>query len=135
MAVCGVPSCRSMPVARAMCPKHYQRWKAHGTTDDPKPTREERFWAKVDRSGPGGCWLWTASTREGYGYFGLGRRDEGMVDAHRFAYELLVGPIPAGLEIDHLCRVRRCVNPPHLEAVTSAENKRRALRVRYGKVA
>lgn len=49
-----------------------------------------------------------------------------MVLAHRYAYELLVGPIPEGLHIDHLCRVRLCVNPAHLEAVTCHENNRRS---------
>lgn len=84
-----------------------------------------RFWAKVDKDGPGGCWLWTAGrTNGGYGMFGVeGNR---TVPAHRYAYELLVGPIPGGLTIDHLCRVRHCVNPAHLEAVTYAENNRRS---------
>lgn len=67
-----------------------------------------------------GCWLWVGATRgTGYGAFGIGRR---QFQAHRVAYELLVGPIPQGLQIDHLCRVRRCVNPAHLEPVTQREN-------------
>lgn len=83
---------------------------------DPVP----RFWSKVDLDGPGGCWLWTAGDNgEGYGRFWTGT---GSMQAHRFAYELLVGPIPEGLQIDHLCRVRRCVNPAHLEPVTQREN-------------
>ena len=78
-------------------------------------TPEERFWAKVDKTDD--CWLWTANrTNAGYGHFWLDRR---MVLAHRFAYELLIGPIPDGLTLDHLCRVRACVNPAHLEAVTN----------------
>lgn len=78
---------------------------------------EERFWAKVNKTDD--CWLWTATTAHGYGNF---RFDGKMVRAHRFAYTLLVGPIPAGLEIDHLCRIRACVNPFHLEPVTHREN-------------
>ena len=84
-------------------------------------TPEERFWPKVNKTDS--CWLWTASkSSDGYGGFRLAGK---MVRAHRFAYELLVGPIPDGLELDHLCRVRECVNPKHLEAVTLQENIRR----------
>lgn len=95
----------------------------------PAPTPEpERFWPKVDLSGPG-CWLWTAGTnRDGYGSFRVGSQSDGTrrhVLAHRWAYEHLVGPIPEGLTIDHLCRVRHCVNPDHLEPVSHAENTRR----------
>ncbi|MEU2070427.1 HNH endonuclease signature motif containing protein [Streptomyces anulatus] len=80
----------------------------------------DRFWAKVDKtSSPNNCWLWTAATTYGYGVFSVQRR---MQRAHRVAYEALVGRIPDGLQIDHLCRVRECVNPEHLEAVTLREN-------------
>ena len=81
----------------------------------------ERFWVKVEKTD--GCWLWTASfTALSYGQFKSGGR---MVPAHRWAYEHLVGPIPDGLELDHLCRVRHCVRPSHLEPVTHRENIRR----------
>lgn len=71
-----------------------------------------------------GCWLWTgALNNKGYGQWGQNGRTR---SAHRVAYEFFVGPIPEGLTIDHLCRVRRCVRPDHLEPVTSAENTRRA---------
>jgi hypothetical protein len=87
-----------------------------------------RFWAKVDKHGPvpaarpdlGACWLWTASQNGlGYGQF---RETDRMVRPHRWVYAATFGPIPAGLDIDHLCRVRHCVNPAHLEAVTEREN-------------
>jgi hypothetical protein len=71
-----------------------------------------------------GCWLWTgALTGTGYGQFWIGDR---TTVAHRFSYELLVGPIPRGRDLDHKCRIRCCVNPAHLEPVTRAENMRRA---------
>lgn len=70
--------------------------------------------------GPGGCWLWTAQLDKG-GY-GKVKLDGRPWMAHRAAYTLLVGPIPAGLTLDHLCRVRNCVNPDHLEPVTLKEN-------------
>lgn len=79
---------------------------------------EERFWEKV-RKTDGGCWTWMASrSAAGYGTFNLGRRGEGYALAHRYSYELARGPIPDGLDLDHLCRNRACVNPDHLEPVT-----------------
>lgn len=93
--------------------------------------RVERFWAKVRKTD--GCWLWTASTngRPGYGIFrgGVGRDKYGSSRwalAHRFAYELAHGPIPAGMEIDHRCRTRLCVNPAHMELVPHRTNTLRS---------
>lgn len=66
-----------------------------------------------------GCWIWPFQIdRDGYGKYGSG-------SAHRWTYTQVVGPIPTGLELDHLCRVRACVNPAHLEPVTHLENMRR----------
>ena len=81
----------------------------------------DRFWAKVHKSDdPDGCWLWAAATDiHGYGRFWFYKK---MSLAHRVAYELLKGPIPAGLQLDHLCRNPACVNPDHLEPVTSRTN-------------
>lgn len=88
----------------------------------PKPRPpEDRFWAKVDKNGPNGCWLWTGAIMEnGYGVFD-GRFVRSRL-VHRIAYEIAIGPIPDGLVVDHLCLVRHCVNPTHLEAVTVQEN-------------
>lgn len=81
----------------------------------------ERFWPKVRKTET--CWLWEASTdASGYGQFRVLPRPAGPTKAHRFAYEQIVGPIPDGLELDHLCRVRNCVNPDHLEPVPGAVN-------------
>ena len=77
-----------------------------------------RFWAKVQKTDT--CWLWTGSQNPaGYGTFWL---DGTVVNSHRVAYELTQGPICEGLELDHLCNVKHCVNPDHLEAVTHREN-------------
>jgi hypothetical protein len=93
---------------------------------DYAPRVVARFWLKVDGSaGPTGCWEWTASKAHGYGQFGVRAGDVRM--AHRYAYEYLVAPIPVDLQIDHLCRNRRCVNPAHLEPVTLVENVMRGI--------
>ena len=78
-----------------------------------------RFWSKVNKT-QGDCWLWTAGNANGYGRFSIGGGR--LVASHRFAWELLVGPIPKGLQVDHLCRTPACVNPEHLEPVTQREN-------------
>lgn len=76
------------------------------------------------------CWLWMSNTNAlGYGRFSVVRDGtRRMIAAHRWAYERFVGPIPDGLVLDHLCLVKNCVNPNHLEAVTQPENARRAPR-------
>lgn len=93
----------------------------HGRTRE--DTAERRFWSKVDKSGD--CWLWTASIgSDGAGQIWIGTRNR---RAYQVAYQWLVGPVPVGMELDHLCRDRRCVNPDHLEPVTHGENIRRGL--------
>lgn len=83
-----------------------------------------RFRGKIEVNPKTGCWEWGDTLNEsGYGRFWPASKDE--VLAHRHSYEALVGPIADGMVIDHLCRVRRCVNPGHLEQVTQAENTRR----------
>lgn len=84
-----------------------------------------RFWSKVNKDGPlwsgTHCWPWTACRNAaGYGRFALPRK--GGTSAYRVAYELIKGPVPDGLELDHLCRNHSCVNPDHLEAVTPKVN-------------
>lgn len=91
---------------------------------------QERFWPKVDKtSNVNGCWEWIGANQYGYGRFRklvptTGKATH-QVLAHRWSYENLVGEIPEGLDLDHLCRNRICVNPEHLEPVTNEENIRR----------
>jgi hypothetical protein len=125
--ICVVEGCERPHKTRGWCGTHYERWRRNG---DPYVnlwtgrTLAERFWPKVNKTET--CWLWTAAKNHlGYGHIQtevVGQRDM----AHRVAWKLLVGPIPDGLELDHLCRTPSCVNPAHLEPVTHKENMRRA---------
>ena len=84
---------------------------------------EERLLNKVQMEPNSGCWIWEAATNgDGYGYLNHGGK---QWRAHRLSYELFKCEIPPGLELDHLCRLRCCVNPDHLEAVTRSVNAKR----------
>ncbi|MDJ0460650.1 HNH endonuclease signature motif containing protein [Streptomyces sp. H27-C3] len=105
---------------RIISPKGKASPPEHG--DERLPVR---FWEKTKVT-ESGCWAWTAQiAHHGYGRYSVSGSAR---KAHRVAYEALVGAIPDGLVIDHLCRVRHCVNPGHLEPVTNTENLRRGLR-------
>lgn len=122
----------------AWCNDHYYFWRETGSTSKRGPlTRPDTiaaFWRQVDKSAPasayrpdlGGCWLWRGpSETDGYATFKIASMGATFGMAHRIAYELVVGAIPEGFQLDHLCRVVRCVNPTHLEPVTGAENVQR----------
>ena len=82
---------------------------------------EERLWTRVEKTPT--CWNWTGYVGpKGYGEISLGGRHGLMRRTHRVAYELANGPIPEGLEVDHSCRNRACVNPAHLRLVTRKQN-------------
>jgi hypothetical protein len=81
------------------------------------------FWQYVEKNGADGCWVWTGALHNfGYGITSIKAK---AVLAHRISYQTLVGPIPDGLHLDHLCRNPPCVNPSHLEPVTCKENLHR----------
>lgn len=103
-----------------------QRW--NGMTFRGIPGASDSFatrvFSKIDAASD--CWEWTGTLDDArYGVLGRGRRGAGNIAAHRAVYELLVGPIPDGMHLDHLCRNHACVNPDHVEVVTPEENKRR----------
>lgn len=122
--VCTFEGCERDVRARGWCTKHYRRWQLHGdpsvcTTNQGMPVLE-RFWMKVQKGQ--GCWMWIGGmSSTGYGSFtesvaGAGR------SAHRISYALTIGPIPDGMDLDHICRNRGCVNPRHLRPVTRKQN-------------
>lgn len=85
----------------------------------------DRFFAKVEVPDVLGCWQWVASfNSHHYGQFRIWGKTR---TAHRLAWSLIVGPIPVGLDLDHLCRNRGCVNPRHLEPVTRRVNTQRGM--------
>ena len=112
---------------KGMCQMHYLRWKKYGDPNRGKPPTEWYFWNRVEITET--CWLWTSHlTNAGYGNFQSPYLNTRL--AHRISYLWLIGPIPAGLELDHLCRSRRCVNPDHLEPVTHSVNTMRGQEAR-----
>lgn len=129
---CSVVSCNEHVKGHEMCETHYMRWYRHGDVTitlrqrDTGPD-EIRWLNKVSVEAPG-CWLWSSGQQgHGYGAYSYGGKS---IAAHIYVYQLLVGPVPRGLELDHLCRVRHCVNPDHLEPVTHLEN---TVRGTYGR--
>lgn len=87
-------------------------------------TFEQRFWVKLTEM-PSGCWIWNAClNNKGYGYIQRGG-GTGRILAHRAAYELVIGKLTHGLELDHECQTPACANPFHCEEVTHQENLRR----------
>jgi len=126
MKTCSIEGCENELRARGWCPTHWKRWKVHGdpnvcTTNRHIPLAD-RFWMKVAK-GPG-CWNWTGSLVTA-GYGSIMERVDGRNHhhvAHRLSYELMVGPIPEGMMIDHRCFNRKCVNPEHLRLATHKQN-------------
>jgi hypothetical protein len=122
---CSVEGCEKRASGR-MCAMHAKRLYLTGSvgpvgTAYRRRPWAERFWEKVEKTPT--CWNWTASTqRDGYGVFETRGTQHRSRHTHRIVYELLVGPIPDGMELDHLCRNRACCNPAHLEPVPHGEN-------------
>lgn len=129
---CSVVTCHVPAHGNGMCGRHNARMTQHGQLYPVtrKFNRELWFWAHVAiPQEPDGCWIWLGDLDES----GYGRAVSMMLSptrtkmAHRWTYEQRIGPIPEGLHLDHLCRIRCCVNPEHLEPVTVAENVRRGV--------
>jgi len=127
-ATCSVTDCESDVKSRGWCAAHYMRFLRTGSpTGSSRKSSLERLMPRVKQD-DNGCWIWQGARMGNYMQYGqfsmheIGRR---TISAHRAAYLLLVGDIPDGLELDHLCRVTLCCNPKHLEPVTPEVNKAR----------
>lgn len=105
------------------------KWKNLRRTYVKKPDLK-RFEKLMIPEPMSGCWIWLGGIDgNGYGHFLTNAGNKSYLTlAHRWAYEYFIGPISKGLQIDHLCRVRACVNPKHMETVTPGENTRRGIR-------
>jgi len=118
MKFCTYPGCERKYVAKGYCMGHYDANRLGYPMDRANLTPEGRFWLYVEKTDT--HWLWTGlKCHAGYGRMSNGPR---KVQAHRFSYELHVGPIPEGMFVDHKCHTPACVNPDHLQAVTIREN-------------
>ena len=111
---CSIKGCDQTARGRGWCLTHYRRWMRTGSPEG--LTLERRFFEHIAHQDERGCWIWDKPHPEsGYGQFARGK-------AHRWSYEFFVGEIPKGLDLDHLCRNRACVNPWHLDPVPLVVN-------------
>ena len=124
---CSVDGCTTKHLAKGYCQKHYMRFWKHGDPSISKSLHEGTAWErveqrieKVDTGFYQPCWEFTGSLVRGYGHMTY---DSKNYLTHRISYEHHNGPIPEGMEVDHICCNRKCCNPDHLDAVTHEENK------------
>jgi hypothetical protein len=118
MKTCKMDDCPKPKFARGWCATHYHRWRKYG---NPTTTLwDPRFRFKERTASDGDCLVWTNPVMDGeYPRF---RVDGRQVLAHRYSYEIHVGPIPDGMFIDHRCHNRKCVKPEHLRLATNKQN-------------
>lgn len=139
---CSEPDCDRKPVARGMCNSHWVKWRRSTGSDfqslygDPVAN----FWKKLTPGDADACWPWEGNIEpSGYGTFQTTHEGVRFTKAHRFAYHVMIGPVPDGMDLDHTCHTndsnchlgndcphRACCNPRHLEPVTEMTNIHRS---------
>ena len=121
MKTCSFEGCDRKYDCNGLCKTHNKQMydcKNLTAVKDVTLTMDERFISKIDKSGE--CWVWTANKSNGYGRFDTTTNSKAY--AHRYAYELWVGPIPEGAVVHHKCGNRPCCNPDHLQLTTQIDN-------------
>ena len=128
MKGCTIEGCGSKFYGRSWCERHYRRWLRHCDPrinlrpDRVHGTPEQRFWARVDKSGE--CWQWTGyKDPYGAGHFRVSR--DVTVASHRLVYRIRVGPIPDGMLVMQRCGNKGCVKPEHLKLISRKDVGRR----------
>lgn len=122
-SLCSVDECGRPVHGRSLCATHLTRLRRRGNLGPPEVIRRGGWRTRHRIDAETGCWIWTGAQLKGYGRLSTRSNPSGL--AHRIVYSALVGPIPDGLTLDHLCQNTLCVNPAHLEPVTASENLRR----------
>lgn len=118
--VCSVDGCGGKVKAKGLCLIHYTRFLRHGTTETSIVVNDDKArFLKNSKISESGCWVWQKGTKNGYGHTMLKGKPQ---QAHRASWMIFVGDIPNGMQINHKCHNRACINPDHLYVGDQKQN-------------